>query len=275
MSVIKKININGVAYDINAQNMTDDDVTIPGNKTFSNIPKFPTISGTSDSSTNAANSAFVQAVVQAAAALKLSISALGTNWQTALAEALTNAHVPSSTSALAISASESVSLAQAIDTTPTNGSTKHVTSGGVYNALATKQNNLTFDGAPVNGSGNPVTSRGVYNALYSYSPGYLAGSGNGIPKYHKHINSTSSTYGSLYNDIEESLPEGPDWCMASGKISMPASTTSVYFYVTYIERGSFNSIVIHGNYDTSSSLVPASVEMTNGSSTGCAYNIAY
>ena len=223
MSVIKKININGVAYDINAQNMTDDDVTIPGNKTFSNIPKFPTISGTSDSSTNAANSAFVQAVVQAAAALKLSISALGTNWQTALAEALTNAHVPSSTSALAISASESVSLAQAIDTTPTNGSTKHVTSGGVYNALATKQNNLKFDGAPVNGSGNPVTSGGVYNALYNHIPGYIAGSGNGVPYSHGYINDDELSPDEIYNYISASLPTIGDFCPISGSLQLGSS----------------------------------------------------
>jgi hypothetical protein len=70
----------------------------------------------------------------------------------------------------------------------------------------------------------------------------------------------------------ESLPEISDWCMASGKISIPS--ISVCFYVTYIKRN-FNSIDIYGNYDTSDSLVPAGATMTDGSSTGCAYNIAY
>lgn len=69
------------------------------------------------------------------------------------------------------------------DTTPTQGSTNPVTSGGIYNALrdaedtainaakdytdsvgATKQNVLTFDTTPVYGSTNPVTSSGVRGA---------------------------------------------------------------------------------------------------------------
>ena len=69
------------------------------------------------------------------------------------------------------------------DSTPTQGSTNPVTSGGVYSAisnipaidaytktetnalLAGKQNTLTFDSAPTSGSTNPVTSGGVYDAL--------------------------------------------------------------------------------------------------------------
>ena len=51
------------------------------------------------------------------------------------------------------------------DSTPTSGSTKPVTSGGVYTALSNKQDTLTFDSAPTSGSANPVTSGGVYTAL--------------------------------------------------------------------------------------------------------------
>ena len=51
------------------------------------------------------------------------------------------------------------------DDVPTSGSTKPITSGAVYTALAAKQNRLTFDSTPVSGSNNPVKSGGLYTAL--------------------------------------------------------------------------------------------------------------
>lgn len=51
------------------------------------------------------------------------------------------------------------------DSTPTNGSNKLVTSDGVYDALATKQDKLTFDLAPTENSPNALTSGAVYAAL--------------------------------------------------------------------------------------------------------------
>ena len=51
------------------------------------------------------------------------------------------------------------------DTTPTQGSTNPVTSGGIYTALTGKQNTLTFDSAPQAASDNPVKSSGIYAAL--------------------------------------------------------------------------------------------------------------
>lgn len=56
------------------------------------------------------------------------------------------------------------------DTVPTQGSSNAVESGGVYDALATKQNALTFDSAPTQGSSNPVTSGGVYTAIENATP---------------------------------------------------------------------------------------------------------
>ena len=53
------------------------------------------------------------------------------------------------------------------DTTPTENSTAPITSGGVYTALGTKQDILTFDEAPTENSTNPVESGGVYNAMGS------------------------------------------------------------------------------------------------------------
>lgn len=52
-----------------------------------------------------------------------------------------------------------------IDAAPTSGSMKPVSSGGVYTALAAKQDTLTIDTAPVEDSGNPISSGAVYTAL--------------------------------------------------------------------------------------------------------------
>ena len=52
-----------------------------------------------------------------------------------------------------------------IDSIPTENSNNAVSSGGVYSALALKQNSLTFDAAPTQNSSNPVTSHGIYTAL--------------------------------------------------------------------------------------------------------------
>ena len=51
------------------------------------------------------------------------------------------------------------------DTTPTENSSAPITSGGVFTALGTKQDTLTFDSAPTDESTNPVTSGGLYNTL--------------------------------------------------------------------------------------------------------------
>lgn len=51
------------------------------------------------------------------------------------------------------------------DTTPTQGSKNPVESGGVFTALAGKQNKLIIDSTPTAGSGNPVSSGGVFGEL--------------------------------------------------------------------------------------------------------------
>ena len=51
------------------------------------------------------------------------------------------------------------------DDTPTEGSTHPITSGGVYTALAAKEDKLHFDSTPTQNSRNPVTSGGVFEAL--------------------------------------------------------------------------------------------------------------
>lgn len=61
-----------------------------------------------------------------------------------------------------------------VDSTPTSGSTKMVTSGGVKDALDTKQDALTFDTAPTQGSNNPVTSGGVYEAISQAGVGVVS-----------------------------------------------------------------------------------------------------
>lgn len=52
-----------------------------------------------------------------------------------------------------------------MDPTPTESSQNAVQSGGVYTALAGKQDKLTFDDVPTENSANPVKSGGVYDAL--------------------------------------------------------------------------------------------------------------
>lgn len=51
------------------------------------------------------------------------------------------------------------------DTTPTENSTAPITSGGVYTALGTKQDTLTFDDAPTENSSKPVKSGGIFTAI--------------------------------------------------------------------------------------------------------------
>lgn len=51
------------------------------------------------------------------------------------------------------------------DDVPVEGSRRPITSGGAYNALARKQDRLTFDSTPAQNSPNPVTSGGIYEAL--------------------------------------------------------------------------------------------------------------
>lgn len=51
------------------------------------------------------------------------------------------------------------------DSAPTEDSTNPVESGGVYAALALKQDTLTIDSTPTESSTNPVESGGVYTAL--------------------------------------------------------------------------------------------------------------
>lgn len=51
------------------------------------------------------------------------------------------------------------------DSTPTNGSTNPVTSGGIYSALSSIQDALVIDNTPTANSNNLVKSGGVYSAI--------------------------------------------------------------------------------------------------------------
>ena len=283
MSVIKKININGTAYDINALNMTDDDVTIPGTKTFEESPLVPTVSGTSDSTTKAATTAFVQAV----AALKLSISALGTNWETALAEALTNAHVPSSTAALAIATSWNTALETALGT---NWSTILATAMGTtwtaaltdalgqdwspalhkdlagnwedaFNALlnatvATALGN-DMDTTATKNSENFITSDAVYNVQASLKLNA------GMPTEHAYAalqsDPLSDFYALVYNDFD--LSSTSNWISAHGYVTISsvdyipiaiyaASTSSVALHLIAVTTGVESTLTINSSTST-------------------------
>ena len=60
---------------------------------------------------------------------------------------------------------QALQLAGVMDNAPTDGSVNPVKSGGIYNALAGKQDLLTFDNTPTKNSNNPVKSDGIYRAL--------------------------------------------------------------------------------------------------------------
>lgn len=79
--------------------------------------------------------------------------------------ATTPVYINSSGVPTACNYSLGAAAAKAFTTSVTDGSTSLVTSGGVYTAVAAKQDKLAFDTAPTSGSGNPVTSGGVYTAI--------------------------------------------------------------------------------------------------------------
>ena len=64
-----------------------------------------------------------------------------------------------------VSPDSSGNVALPIDAAPTDGSSNPVSSDGVYDAMAGKQDTLTFDDAPTAGSSNPVKSGGTKAAL--------------------------------------------------------------------------------------------------------------
>lgn len=98
------------------------------------------------------------------------VSAAGESASSAAGSAAAAAESASSAAESAEAAAESAREAEAavhitIDPVPRAGSANPVSSGGVYNALATKQDALTFDNVPTANSTNPVKSGGVKAAL--------------------------------------------------------------------------------------------------------------
>lgn len=120
------------------------------------------------SATQAAGSA-EQAAGSASSAAGSAAAAAGSAGSAAgyaLAAAGSANDAESSAAAAAQSAREAEAAAHiTIDQTPRAGSANPVASGGVYNALETKQDTLTFDNVPTEGSDNPVKSGGVKEAL--------------------------------------------------------------------------------------------------------------
>ena len=99
------------------------------------------------------------------------------------------------------------------DGTPTSGSSKPVTSGGVYTALAGKQDTLTFDSTPTSGSNNPVKSGGIYTALAGKQNTLTAG--NGI---------------SIVNNVISALSSGGGVTAVADQDGLLAAATGVYYY---------------------------------------------
>ena len=61
--------------------------------------------------------------------------------------------------------SQALQLSGVMDAAPTEDSVKPAKSGGIYDALQSKQPTLTFDDAPAENSNNPVKSGGLYTLL--------------------------------------------------------------------------------------------------------------
>lgn len=73
-----------------------------------------------------------------------------------------NGSVTSNGVTIAYSPNDLYVTPEEIDSAPVSGGTNPISSGGVYTALAGKQNALTFDTSPTANSSNPVTSGGIY-----------------------------------------------------------------------------------------------------------------
>lgn len=102
------------------------------------------------------------------------------------------------------------------DTTPTEKSTAPITSGGVFAALGTKQDNLTFDDTPTENSVNPVKSGGVFNSINGLLGNFITVS---------------------YTDFND-LPHGSIvQLLGSSSAHAPGDTTHYYIVFTYFIGG--------------------------------------
>lgn len=124
------------------------------------------------------------------------------------------------------------------DAIPTSGSTNVVESGGVYDALETKQNALTFDSAPTQGSSNPVTSGGVYDALEN--------AGGGSALYFTNIACAAAT-GDFATISDAKITE--DSVVSECVFANPSAVTSDVTWTT-----SSGSLVLNGTCSTATTV---------------------
>lgn len=151
-----------------------------------------------------------------------------------------------------------------IDTNPTSGSSNAVSSGGVYTALAGKQDTLTFDSSPTASSNNPVKSGGVYTALQGK---YVKPSG-GIPS----TDMASAVQTSLGKaDSAYQKPSGgiPATDIASGVIPDISGKQDTLVSGTNIKTINGDSILGSGNLvvNTGSDIDTVSVSVDNNTGT--------
>lgn len=120
------------------------------------------------------------------------------------------------------------------DSTPTENSTAPVTSGGVYTAIGTKQDNLNFDDAPTENSTNPVKSGGVYDATNGRIKCGVVTISDQTVTANTHTNMNylpvtlpATTIGVTVMDTPNSA-----WCFAN----------VIEFATTYVSLGVYNSL---------------------------------
>lgn len=91
-----------------------------------------------------------------------------------------------------------------VEDTITNGvTTKAPSENAVYDALALKQNTLTFDTTPTDGSTNPVTSNGVFDALALKEDTANKGVANGYAPLNSSTKIDSAYLPSYVDDVVE------------------------------------------------------------------------
>ena len=133
------------------------------------------------------------------------------------------------------------------DTTPTENSDAPIKSGGVFAALGTKQDTLTFDTAPTAESANPVTSAGIKGYIDTATDlSTVTGTNASLHRFGKLriLNSNRCTYADLktfYND----LPSTDKPTTLRFNVMIRTSSDNKYMTTPFVYVGSTTLAAMH------------------------------
>ena len=133
------------------------------------------------------------------------------------------------------------------DTTPTENSTAPITSGGVYTALGTKQDTLTFDTAPTDASTNPVTSAGIKTYVDNATNfSTETGTNASLQRFGKLriLNSNRCTYADL-KTFYSGLPSTDKPSTLRFNIMIRTSNDNKYMTTPFVYVGSTTLVAMH------------------------------